>query len=171
MTKYKYQCADGGPHIVLPDELRGKWGGTSGTASTTDDYGRACAVTGSFGLIKVGNGQGLVLAGSPPMVAMTKNADGSGVDIVVLDAWANDNLDAIVDRALASATKSTLANTGDTLTLTDGGLTLIFAGDRPGDVAYGEERFKIPAGTYQILTCNYKTASEEAHVCRLVPKP
>lgn len=116
MTKYNYQCADGGPHIVLPDALRGAWNGMA-------DYGRACAVTGHFDLVSVGNGQGLVLAGSPPMVALTPSPDGNGADIFILEDWADMNLDGLVDRALAAFPTGNMTPTGQVWQVDGNGLT------------------------------------------------
>jgi hypothetical protein len=167
MTKYIYQAADGGPHILLPDELRGAWRGGNGI-STSDDYARAGKVTGSFGLIPVGSGQGLVLAGSPGMAAIATRSDGRGADVIVLESWTSDNLDALIDESLAALPTGKLTDTKKTLTITASGATLIFAGDRPGNTAYGEERIKLEPGPYALHEGRHKSNMGELVLCRLV---
>lgn len=170
MTKYNYQCADGGPHIVLPDALRGAWSG--GILPTGGDYGRACAVTGDFGLIPVGEGQGLVLAGSPAMVALARSPDGNGADVFILQSWADMNLDGLVDRSLAAIPTEKMTPTGQTWQVDGGGLTAIFAADSPGDTAYGELRLSLPAGRYTLLKGHYNPKpNEEVVICRMVTQP
>jgi hypothetical protein len=168
MTKYQYQSADGGPHIVLPDALRGAWAGGAFTGS--GDYARACAVTGRFGLIPVGSANALVLAGSPGMVAFAPAADGGAADVIILEEWANTNLDGLIDRALAATPTKAMTDTGKTWQVSGGGLTMIFAGDKPGDTAYGEERTPVPDGTYRLFEGLHKPKPlESVVICRLVP--
>src|SRR5688500_17892477 len=146
MIKYGYVSAEGGPHLVLPDALRASWGGVTvaGLAgATTDDYARACKINTSFALIPCGQGQALVLGGSPGMTALptTLPANATSIDVVILEAWEDNDLDALVDRAIATLPTEKMADTGQTWTIDPpGGLTMIFAGDKPDQVVFGEQR-------------------------------
>ena len=101
MEKYKYDCWDGGPFIVLPESAIGSWHGVVGDRDPLDpqtDYGRACAIKGKFELIPVGNEQALVLGPDPPMVAYSPRSTANEIDLFILEAWNKVDLDTLIDK-------------------------------------------------------------------------
>ena len=61
-VRRKWIQSAGGPLIMVPESLRGSWGGASlETPMIGDDYERACSVEDPLGVITVGKGQALVL--------------------------------------------------------------------------------------------------------------
>lgn len=93
------------------------------------DYGRACAVSDAVtAVLRVADGEALVLGPSPPMTAWADADDGSGVvEVYILESWGTDDLDALVDRLRevpASASRGSVE-----WTMPDGGVVLMFAGD------------------------------------------
>jgi len=173
MSEFEYLACDGGPHLVLPKELSGKWKGGSGflfLLSSKNDYARACAATANqlMALIPVGTGQAMV-PGDPPLSAWGHSPEG-WIDIYNLRAWADTNTDALIKRAVTNTPTSGMKNTGKVIKLNQPGMILLFAGDQPGNPAYGEYDIPIEAGSYQILEghCNPST-NEEIYIYRLQP--
>src|SRR4051812_20544359 len=96
--------SDGGPLLLLQEELLPHWGGsdpltggsgayggpsvTSGRAPASD-YDRACAVQGYLGLMRVGPGEGLVLGDEPMQTAWWRSA-GQDADTLIRWQWADD---------------------------------------------------------------------------------
>ncbi len=99
--KYEYLACDGGPHIILPMAVSAKWKGhkiiMTNPLDPSTDYGRACAVTGDWGVISVAGSNALVLS-DPPMSAFKPDYNESPVDIYVLYAWSSIDLDELLDR-------------------------------------------------------------------------
>lgn len=174
MSDFDYLACDGGPHLVLSKELNGQWKGApsmSAVLSPTSDYGRACAATTNqlMALISVGKGQAMVLA-NPPLSAWGRSPEG-WIDIYDLEAWADTNTDAMLKRAIAATPTSGMTNTGKVMTLTQTGMTLLFAGDSPGNTAYGQYSIPIDPGSYRVIEGHYKSgAKEEVYIYRLQPK-
>jgi len=174
MSEFAYLACDGGPHLVLPKELSLKWKGTGsllGALTLAGDYGRACAATATqkMALIPVGSGQAMVLA-NPPLSAWGHSPEG-WIDIYYLEAWADTNTDALLKRAVAATPTSAMNDSGKVMTLSESGLILLFAGDKPGSTAYGECPIPIESGSYRILEGHYKgDTNEEIYVYRLQPK-
>ena len=173
MTAFQYLTCDGGPHIVLPAELSQHWKGANSALDVLNpasDYGRACAsaVNQKMSLLPVGNGHAIVLA-SPPMSAWGRSPE-QWVDIYSLESWRDMNLDALIARAVVTTPTTAMTDSGHSISLTQSGLILLFAGDRHGDTAYGEHPIPIEAGTYQILIGHYKAGiSEDVYIYRLRP--
>jgi len=156
MEKYVYQCWEGGPHIILPFSLRSHWKGYEGQENPLDpshDYGRACAIADRFALMQVGNGQGLVLAQSPPMVAWSPQSSTAAIDLFILESWSSVELDLLLDETIKSAR---LENTGKTWNIQDEKLGMYYAGDNPLDIVAGEIQIPCQRGTYELWTYNYK---------------
>jgi len=174
MSEFDYLACDGGPHLVLPKEWSGNWKGTGsllGVLSPSSDYGRDCAATDKqkIALIPVGSGGAMVLA-NPPLSAWGHSPEG-WVDIYYLEAWADTNTDALLKRAIAATPTSAMTDSGKVMTLTESGLILLFAGDKPGSTAYGEYPIPIESVSYRILEGHYKGGTnEEIYVYRLQPK-
>jgi hypothetical protein len=155
MENYRYQCWEGGPHIVLPQSLKSKWKGHQMAFNPLDpstDYGRACAVPGDFGLIAIGEGRGLVLAHSPPMVAWSPRSSADAIDLFVLKSWSSDNVDSLID---ATVNKADLKPTGDTWPIDDDQLGLYYAGDDVQQPLAGEIVIPCRKGTYALWTYTF----------------
>ena len=173
MCDFDYLACDGGPHLVLPKELSRQWQGVGpllGALSSSGDYGRACAATtnGQMTLISVGQGQAMVLD-NPPMSAWGHSPEG-WVDIYFLAAWADTNTDLLLKRAVQATPTSAMVDTGKKWALTQPGMVLLFAGDKPGDTAFGENPIPIEPGSFRILEGHYKGGSnEEIYIYRLQP--
>jgi Immunity protein 21 len=173
MSEFEYLASDGGPHLVLPKELSGKWKGSSGflfLLSSKNDYSRACAATTNqmMALLPVGTGQAIVL-GNPPLSAWGHSPEG-WVDIYNLQAWADTNIDALIKCAVSNTPTSEMKDTGKIIKLNQPGLILLFAGDKPGNTAYGEHDIPIDAGGYRILEGHYNPqTNEEIFIYRLQP--
>jgi hypothetical protein len=155
MERYKYQCWEGGPHLLLPDYLRGAWRGHDTGLRPLDpatDYGRACAVAGEFGLIPVGVGHALVLGQDPPMVAWSPHSPPRVEDIFVLKSWEHTDLDALLDAALG---KAAFQETGLIWDVRESGGSIYYAGDDPIHPIAGRIAVPLLAGTYKILRSEY----------------
>ncbi|MDD5139649.1 MAG: Imm21 family immunity protein [Verrucomicrobiales bacterium] len=173
MSEFEYLASDGGPHLVLPKELSGKWKGSSGfffLLSSKNDYARACAATTNqlMALLPVGTGQAIVL-GNPPLSAWGHSPEG-WIDIYNLQAWADTNTDALIKHAVTNTPTNGMKDSGKAIKLNQPGLVLLFAGDKPGNTAYGEHAIPIDAGSYRILEGHYKPqTNEEIFIYRLQP--
>jgi hypothetical protein len=174
MSAFDYLACDGGPHLVLPKELSRQWKGAGSMFAVfnpSSDYGRACAAVSNqhMALLAVGKGQAMVLK-DPPLSAWGRSPEG-WIDIYYLEAWPDTNVDVMVQRAVAATPTDAMKDTGKTMTLTEPGLILLFAGDKPGSTAYDEYAIPIEAGSYRILEGHYKAGTtEEIYVYRFKPK-
>lgn len=174
MTDFDYLACDGGPHLVLPKELSGQWKGSGSMLAAlgpSSDVGKAFATDTNLhmALISVGSGQSIVLA-DPPLSAWGRSPEG-WIDIYNLQAWPDMNLDAMVKRSVATIQTKDMVDTGKMITLTQPGLVLLYAGDKPGSATYGEFEIPIDAGIYNILEGHYKASPvEEVYIYRLRPK-
>ena len=109
----------------------------------------ACAVSGDFGLISVGEGRALVLAQSPPMVAWSPLSSIDAIDLFVLKSWSDGDLDSLID---ATVEKADLKRTGETWQIIDGQLGLYYAGDNPQQPIAGEIAIPCQHGSYALWT-------------------
>jgi hypothetical protein len=155
MKRYRYQCWEGGPHILLPNYLRTEWRGYQVSRHPLDpstDYGRACAVPGDFGLIRVGAGHALILGQSPPMIAWSPESPAGTQNLFILKSWEGLDLDSLLDTVLASAD---FRSTGLQWTIPEPGAALYFAGDDLEKPVAGRLDVPVPAGTYNLLSSKY----------------
>ncbi len=154
MKRYEYQCWEGGPQILLPNYLRGRWRGLPLNADPLDpstDYGRACALTDDVGLLPVGAGQTLVLGQSPPMVAWSPRSPAGAQDVFILESWMVD-LDALLDAVLAAAV---FRETGRSWKISEPGASLCWAGDDPANPIVSPIEIPLAAGDYHILRFDF----------------
>ncbi|HUE72874.1 MAG TPA: Imm21 family immunity protein [Pirellulaceae bacterium] len=169
LKKYKYQCWEGGPHIVLPQSLKASWNGHQIGFHPLDpatDYGRAAAVPGDFGLISVGAGRALILAQSPPLVAWSPMSSADAIDLFILKSWSDQDLDLLIDAALE---KADLQHTGDTWLIQDDQLGLYYAGDDPHKPIAGEITIPCQHGSYALWTYTHiEPGSGEVVMIRLI---
>ncbi len=173
MSKYPYNCADGGPFILLPAEAAGIWTGVTSMQAALNpksDYGRACAATANaqLGTIPVGSAKALVF-GEPPMIAWGKSADGL-TEVYLLEMWNTTNLDTLVTKATAALPTASMTNSGIPLRFREADAFLLFAGDTPTSTAYGVHRVSIPPGNYTVLVGTYSMSGESVTVYRLQPQ-
>jgi hypothetical protein len=174
MSNHDYLACDGGPHLVLPRELGKQWKGAGSLAavlSPKSDYGRACAATTNklMALIAVGSGNAIVLA-NPPMSAWGHSPE-SWIDIYYLNAWSDTNLDALIQQAVAAVPTTSMTNSGNTITLSQPGMVLMYSGEPLGSTAYGQYSIPINPGAYNILAGTYNpNATNEVHIYRFQPK-
>jgi len=130
------------------------------------DYGRACSIDGSWGLINVGKGSALVLA-DPPMVSWAFSEDGEYVDVFVLQMWNIMDLDSLIDKALVETSVDAFKKTDAFLEVGQDGVLIVYAGDKIGDPLYGESTISIDSGKYIIYTAYYKDKDGEVAIYRL----
>jgi hypothetical protein len=165
MRNFDYLACDGGPHLILPGSLSKAWKGVRSMSDVIDpasDYGRACAAVKNqrMALVPVGTGQAIVLQG-PPLSAWGRSPEG-WVDVYYLESWKDTDLDALIGRAVAATPSAAMKGTDQTIKLEEPGLILLYAGDRPGDGAYGQHPIPIDAGSYRVIEGQYRVAQEEA---------
>ena len=176
LTSYsKYLACDGGPHLLLPFSARGDWKGCTDESDPLNpdtDYGRACLVEPPIGLVNVGAQKALVLAGNPLLTTWRGSPREGRLDLYVLEAWDEIDLDLLVDSA-ASATQNT-TDSGLRWVLKDGGISLMFAGEAPGktntvsdNTVYGEIPIPVSPGTYKISTGSFDGEHGRLWIARL----
>ena len=168
MERYKYQCFEGGPHIILPNSVANKWNGHVMTEIPLDpstDYGRACRIEGPYGFIEVGDGKGLVIQ-DPPLVAWDPSSSSDhSQTFFILIGWTKEALDDLLDRAKEEVEYKASPETWGVPT---GGLRMIYAGDDfQGSVA---GRIDIPAsaGNYSLVTGEYKEKDDHVIILKLL---
>ena len=126
-------------------------------------------MSGRWGLINVGNGKAMVLSG-PPMSAWSKSPDGRGIDVFVLQAWTNMDLDSFIERAIRETPTEKMTDTTFVWKLHDSRLVLMFAGDDPTRNVYSVHTIPIRPGDYRILEGHFRPSNlEEIFIYRIVP--
>jgi len=168
MERYKYQCWEGGPHIILPNSVANRWNGHVMTKIPLDpstDYGRACRIERAYGFIEVGDGKGLVMR-DPPLVAWDPSSSSDhSQTFFILNEWTNEALDDLLDRAKQEVEFKASPEIWEIPT---GGLRMIYAGDDfQGSVA---GRIDIPAsaGKYSLVAGEYKEKEGNVIVLKLL---
>lgn len=153
MGQFEYMACDGGPHIVIPVSVGGRWRGVFGR-----DYARAGSVPEPFGFVAVGDQSALVLT-NPELSAWAPSPAGEGeVDIFILRAWKTDP-DDVIRRAQAWSVGK-MTDTYHAWKLKSAEVSLLYAGDVPGkSPVYGEIKIPIAAGTYRLFSAEYKKPS------------
>jgi hypothetical protein len=170
--KIEWFNCDGGPHLLLPRSLLRHWRGARNPMDVLDpktDYGRACAVLPPMGLIPVGDGQAVVLAGNISMTGWRHSAEQQGVDLYVPDYLTASGPDELVVAAMDTLGHDIIFDTGLRLILKKAGLVLMFAGDVSGNAAYGEMSITTFLGIYRILKAHYRGPEGSLWMFRLVP--
>lgn len=163
----EWLACDGGPHLLLPVELADAWTGFTGAGPgpvVHGDYARAIAVDEPFGIVDVGSGGALVLAGDPALTGCRVGDGGRLVDLFAIDELAG-LYDELVDAA--SPELDRLSDSGWRLRLTTPGLVLLFAGEIVGETAYGQIEIGAPAGEYAVLTGRYEGEEGVVRLARL----
>src|SRR5438105_1432795 len=85
--------SEGGPLIILSEDNLDTWKGITGGDAAMTDYHRACQIEDYCGIIRVGDGVGIVLGDEPPQT--TWIAIGSQCGVLVRWKYANDEVSVI----------------------------------------------------------------------------
>jgi hypothetical protein len=172
-TRLHWVSTAGGPHLVLPEAYAAAWEGFAVPSggrvveatfrcnpdSPATDYDRACSVEGCWlGVIPVGKGQALVLAGDDSLAAHYRTARGQHY----LLRWhyapsETDLLDHFHDvrNGLKIEEEAEFRHPGGKVLLMD-------AVDIPGDHLTPPSVFVLPRGKYRVLTSH--SESEEVYI-------
>jgi hypothetical protein len=172
MTNLKFFSCDGGPHLLLPNTERNHWGTDHpvGVLEPASDYMRACRIEPPFGLIDVGGAQALVLAGNPSISGWEISPNQRGIDVFVFEHWSVADLNVLRSLALAAQGGAHFIDTYLQWNVPEGGVTLMFAGDHPGETAYGEESIPMEGTTHRIMRGSYEDTRGKVMILRIVPK-
>jgi immunity protein 21 of polymorphic toxin system len=171
-TKSKLLTSDGGPHLLLPNSGREYWGKNHPVDVLTpgSDYQRACKIEPPFGFVDIGHTKGLVLAGNPMITTWGELPDKSGIDVCVFESWKSDNVDVLQTLALTAQSAANFSSMGLDWVIPEGGLTLMYSGDRPGHSEYGEVSVPLKAGTYQVLKGSFQNDLGKVMIARVREK-
>jgi hypothetical protein len=158
MAQVKIFTSDGGPHLLLPNSVREYWGRNhpGDVLTSGSDYQRACKIKPPFGLIDIGPAKALVLASNPMITTWEQLPDGSGIDVCVFESWKSDDMDVLQSLVLTAQSAASSFNIGLDWVIPEGGLTLMYSGDRPGRSQYGEMNIPLKAGTYRVLKGSFQ---------------
>jgi hypothetical protein len=169
MKKLNFFTSDGGPHLLLPNSVREYWGRThpGNVLTPGSDYQRACKIEPPFGLIEIGPAKGLILAGNPMITTWEELPDKNGIDVCVFESWGTENLDAIKTLVQAAQGATTFSDTKLDWIVPEGGLTLMYSGDRPGRSEYGELNVPLKSGRYQVLKGSFQTELGKLMIARI----
>lgn len=156
---------DGGPHIVVPADLVAEWHGAGGGGA---DYSRACEVPEPAGIIAVGLGSALVVAGSPAFTYWIADRQPSSSALVVPRSWAIDfaaaHLRAVCDRTPASS----FHDLGLVFHNESSECILFAASDAGPEWVYGYSRLSLARGRYRVLFAESRLGQElEVSIIRL----
>lgn len=171
-TKSRFFTSDGGPHLLLPNSVREYWGKNHPVDLLTpgSDYQRACKIEPPFGFLEIGDAKGLILAGNPMITTWEQLPDKSGIDVCVFESWKIDNMDVLQTLALTAQSAAVFSGMGVDWIIPEGGLTLMYSGDRPGHSQYGEMNVPLKAGTYRVLKGSFHNDWGEVMIARVREK-
>ncbi len=171
MTKLRWIESGGGPLIVIPVEIAHHRRGDGGlglpngdlssvwdTVRDQTDYGRACGVSNSLGVLQVGPGECLVLGDEPMSTAFLPTGDGC-----LLIRWIHAENEKDVVRAARSVPKSHWEHFPHPFRVGRSGL-LLFDSANPGDDLppplsegiWSWSRLPVSTGTYLVSTGDYQ---------------
>ena len=157
---------DGGPHLLMPQSLRGVWRGsgppfdgrvvdarfrwTMDAADPATDYDAACDVDDAVGVIEVAGRQAVVLGDEVPLSTWLPCAAFDGGVLVVALAWESERFDGTVRAAVDLLTLDHFGATGLVFALDQPGCLLCAACDAGPDWLYSTQDIDIPAGRYAL---------------------
>lgn len=168
--------SNGGPLLLVPGEHLASWGGIDPPrdgrsiearfrallGEPASDYDRACDVEGYLGLLDIGAGQGLVLAGDPCGAAWLSSSkpaggDGRGLTGHMLVRWEYGESEASVIATLEHVPESIWRDDNLVLTVGREPLYLLDAAYNLGDLQ-GDDHLTIhlPEGMYSVVTAEYE---------------
>ncbi|HJR40606.1 MAG TPA: Imm21 family immunity protein [Gemmatimonadaceae bacterium] len=141
--------SNGGPLLLLSEELLPSWQGADGPMSGSTDYERACATRQPLERIRVGSGTGLVLGDEPISTAWMPDASGAGGVLVRLSAAGDQG---VAERAIRQGTAAASPR-GSSLVMSVRGPMVLFDAAHPGtDLPPRALRIELPAGEYEVDT-------------------
>lgn len=160
--------SNGGPLLLLAEELLADWQGADGPMGQATDFERACATTRAIERIRVGRGVGLVLGDEPLSTAWLPAESGGGGTIVRL-VRAEDR--AAAARAVQEA-PPTASREGDSLTLPVSGRMVLFdAAHRGTDLPPTALDIVLRSGNYEVDTLSFQPDPATALLLhRLAPR-
>jgi hypothetical protein len=149
----------GGPHLVVPERYAASWDGCDAPRrgrivranfrydpdGPATDYDRACDVPGRLGVIRVGRGQGIVLAGDVTPAAYYP-WDGGHYLLRRRYAPSEAELLAQVRRAAGSLPSEEVV----VFRHPGGNLVLMDSSDIPRSWCWPHAEFPLPAGRYRV---------------------
>jgi len=160
---------NGGPHLLIPEELGALWEGSDAPSggrvvnarfrwsadpgAVATDYDAACDVNELVGVIPVGAGAALVLGDEVPMSTWVPSTLFAGGLIVVPMTWPHPGMpEQRLLAAVNSVDRSAFTQTGLTLPPSSGQFILCAACDASPDWIYPTMRVRVPGILYQILS-------------------
>jgi hypothetical protein len=174
MTNLSWVTCDGGPHLLIAEELATLWEGSdppsrgrvvharfrsnSEPGAVATDYDAACDVDDLVGVIPVGQGAALVLGDEVPMSTWVPSTLFAGGLLVVPMTWPSHGMPE--DRLLAtvnSVEHSDFTQTGLTLPSSSGRFILCSAADAEPNWMCPTARVTVPGVAYQILSAEVRT--------------
>lgn len=169
MKTLNFLLSDGGPHLLLPNYVREHWGKNhpGDVLVPGSDYQRACKIEPPFGFIDIGHTNGLVLAGNPMITTWEQLPDKRGIDLCAFESWKTDTVDVLYTLALAAQSAAIFSDTDLDWIIPEGGLTLMYSGDRPGHSEYGELNVPLKAGAYRVLKGSFENDLGKVMIARL----
>jgi len=158
---------DGGPHLLLPHAFQDSWQGLDESFDPLDpagDFGRACAALGDgdIAAIAVGDGVALVINDHSTWTCSDINTSRDQMHIYIPKGWGGEDIVVLMEDAQTNRTKGTYANTGIVIDLPTDGVTHMYAGDSPGETAYGQYRLPLKSGRYRVEHWTYAPAREQS---------
>lgn len=167
--KLSWVTCDGGPHLLVPEELGALWEGTNAPSSgrvvnarfrssrepgaVATDYDAACDINELVGVIPVGPGAALVLGDEVPMSTWVPSTLFVGGLIVVPMTWPRHDMpEQQLFAAIKSVERPAFTQTGLMLPPSSGQFILCAACDAGPDRIYPTMRVRIPGILYQVLS-------------------
>lgn len=164
---------DGGPHLLIPEELGTLWEGTNAPSggrvvnarfrwstepgAVATDYDAACDINELVGVISVGAGAALILGDEVPMSTWVPSTLFARGLIVVPMTWARPSMpEQRLLAAVNSADRSAFAQTGLALPPSSGQFILCAACDASPDWIYPTMRVRVPGVLYQVLSAEVR---------------
>ncbi|HJU90159.1 MAG TPA: Imm21 family immunity protein [Gemmatimonadaceae bacterium] len=141
--------SNGGPLLLLSEDLLESWHGADGPMSGATDYERACATRQPLERIRVGSGFGLVLGDEPISTAWMPDASGSGGVLVRLSSAADQ---AVAERAVRQGAKGGLPRGSSMVMPVRSALVLFDAAHSGTDLPPKALRIELAPGEYEVDT-------------------
>lgn len=170
-TPVNWVASAGGPLLLLPERLLSAWEGSDkprrgrrieatsrwNARGPATDYDRACDVRDYVGVIRVGEGFGLVLGDEPLATTWIPSDDADGG---VLVRWVHAQGDDEVEVALMHAADQQFGPTNGVLRVDDPRLVLFDSALSGTNLLTPSLVIEIPAGDYRVETARLEPDPE-----------
>ena len=177
--KLQWVSGDGGPLILMEERLLPYWEGSDAPSNgriveaesrwglnVATDYDLACDVQGWAGVIRVHDGNALVLSASGDAMA-TWVSEFEGVEGVVVEWEYADSEEGLIAavKELLGAGESSATNE---MYIKESPIVLFVAAERGDEDMYGRQAIHIPTGKYSVTTARRatETTSVVCHIFR-----